>query len=293
MTNLLRKNSALARDVVAAARGPHASLDQMIAVGQALGDIHKDCLDDACADISTAVWLANKQVLAAYETEIENATASETSVIISNATRIFYGPNERIINNLKVYAVVAFKSMPTKQDNARYEMICDAYVSSLLPLLKDADSRVQIVTVWPIALADKARSLNASRGNDVCKEAVQHYGLASSQLAIRNARDAILATHGNITALDGQGPFLLAWSPGAAKGNPGAMMLRFDMSDVMNLEQAKRVFAWWTYVVQSNPQLWSLDGWNESSLKIKAMLWADKWGTYISKIRGESKADAQ
>ena len=62
------------------------------------------------------------------------------------------------------------------------------------------------------------------------------------------------------------------------------------MSDVMNLEQAKRVFAWWTYVVQSNPQLWSLDGWNESSLKIKAMLRADKMGNiHFSKIRGREQ----
>lgn len=189
-------------------------------------------------------------------------------------TRMAAGPTQFPPKQFKAYGIVAFKTRPTPADRGRYDMICDAYVSSL-PFYKDVKvlPKVQMVTVWPIESNSLADRINGEVRDKVCADAVPHYGLAT-------ALEAIDAAKKNGAALDGQGPFLLAWSPGSAKGEPDALVLVADMSDVVNNEQSKQIFAQWALDIQNDPSLWD-PTWNMGKLTLRIRLWADKWGTRI------------
>ncbi|MGV7219044.1 hypothetical protein [Bradyrhizobium sp. UFLA05-112] len=139
-------------------------------------------------------------------------------------TRMTAGPGQYPPSQFKAYGIVAFKTGPTGADKDRYDMICDAYVSSL-PYYKDvkAPPQRQMVTVWPLEKSPWADKINAEARQKVCAGAVAHYGVVLAQEAIKDAKQ-------NGAALDGQGPFLLAWSPGSVKGRPDALVLVADLS---------------------------------------------------------------
>ena len=135
------------------------------------------------------------------------------------------------------------------------------------------------MTVWPIESDAEATGINHMPGSDdICKNAVQHYGLPAAQTAIIDARKS----HAE---LSGKGPFLLAWSPANSKGQPNSTVLVLDLSDVTTPEQAEASFSYWSTTVQANPELWD-KGWNTGQLKTVIRLWADKYGPQILKIFG-------
>jgi hypothetical protein len=171
---------------------------------------------------------------------------------------------------------VAFKTRPTTTDKSRYEMICDAYVSVLLHYTSvKVPLEQQMVTVWPIETDALATRINGAAREKVCANAVPHYGLDIALEAIEAAKKS--------KALDDEGPFLLAWSPGAAKGQPDALVLVSDMSDVINNEQAKQIFTRWALDIQENPELWN-SGWDQERVNLVIRLWADKWGAKILQL---------
>ena len=192
-------------------------------------------------------------------------------------SRIFAGPGQYPPKQFKAYGIVAFKALYTHAERARYDMICEAYLSSLLHFTKvKAPPEMQMVTVWPVETSDLATRLNKQAREAVCGAAVEHYGLSTAQEAIEAAKRSK-------ASLNEQGPFLLAWSPGAATGNADALVLMSDMSDVINIEQAKQVFAQWMEDIQENPELWE-KGWNIEKLRLVIRLWADKWGEKLLKV---------
>lgn len=194
-------------------------------------------------------------------------------------SRMFAGPSQYPPKTFKAYGIVAFPSRPTSDDFARYEMICDAYVAGLLHYTSvKVPVKEQMVTVWPIETAQLADEINRKRRDLVCIDAVPKYGLALAQDAIASARR-------QKAVLDGQGPFLLGWAPGAAKDQSDALVLVADMSDVVNLQQAKQIFAQWALDIQENPDLWN-NGWKEEKLKLVIRLWVDKWGDKIIRAIG-------
>ena len=151
-------------------------------------------------------------------------------------------------------------------------MICEAYITTL-PHSGEVHRSLdkQMVTVWPINSDADAVRLNAQPLNDLCKEAVQHYGLLTSLEAIKDARLS------NAT-VSGRGPFLLAWSPAAQKAQVGSLVLISNLSDVTTLQQAKDLFSSWSNDIQGNPDIWK-KGWNIEKLRLVIRLWADKYGT--------------
>lgn len=196
-------------------------------------------------------------------------TSTETVL----ASRMFAGPGQYPPDQFKAYGIVAFNTRPTGDDKARYDMMCQAYVSRLL-YYQDVHAPLQnqMVTVWPIDDAQTAGKINREAREKVCADAVPHYGLSI-------ALEAIEAAKRSKAVLDGDGPFLLAWSPGASKGQPDALVLVADMSDVINIVQAKQVFAQWALDIE-DPKLWE-PTWNEEKLKLRIRLWVDKWGSKI------------
>jgi hypothetical protein len=197
-------------------------------------------------------------------------------------TRMVAGPGMFPPKDFKAYGIVAFKNRRTESDNSRYTMICNAYVSALL-YYKDVPAGLgkQMVTVWPVNDDDGARRINQDvKRDDVCKFAVPQYGLRIAQDAINDAREIGLD-------LNDRGPFLLAWTPGEKKGQRDAIVLFFDLSDVINEEQAKQVFARWAERIEADASLWSRHNWEDYRMTI--MLWADKWGTKLIKARATTK----
>jgi hypothetical protein len=190
-------------------------------------------------------------------------------------SRMFAGPGDFPPKDFKAYGIVASNMRPTADDKARYDMICDGYVAGILHF---TDVKVprneQMVTVWPVENVYWAKTINKIDRDKVCGLAVPHYGFSLAEQAIKDART-------NDIQLNGKGPFLLAWAPGEKKGLPGAIVLVYDLSDVINSEQAKQIFTRWAQQIQDNPQLWNK--WDLESARIATMLWADKWGDKIVK----------
>jgi hypothetical protein len=195
------------------------------------------------------------------------------------ASRLFAGPTQYPPNEFAAYGILTFKTRATSDDTPRYEMICSAYVAGLLHFTDVKVARkLQMVTVWPIESDSQAVRINKMPRESLCPEAVRRYGLPTSLEAIESARRS------NVQ-FDDTGPFLLAWSPSETKGQPGALVLVSDLSDVTTSEQAKQIFFDWFSKIQENPELWR-PGWDIAKLKVLIRLWADKYGEKLLKVVG-------
>jgi hypothetical protein len=204
------------------------------------------------------------------------ALASVSSQTAIFPSRMFAGPTQYPPRQFKAYGIMAFDSLPAAGDKARYDMICDAYVSSLLHYKQvKAPLDQQMVTVWPIDKDDEATQIEATARDKVCGRAVPRYGLSI-------AKDAIESAKRNNAVLGGRGPFLLAWAPGAKKGEADALVLVSDLSNIVNIEDAKTVFIRWAIEIQENPALWN-NGWDIEKMKIMVRFWADRYGSGILK----------
>ena len=197
-------------------------------------------------------------------------------------SRIFAGPTQYPPRAFAAYGIVAFTSRAVSDDFSRHVMICNAYVTGLLHFSEtQAPQKSQMVTVWPIATNNEANQINTLPRDNLCSDAVRHYGLATSLEAIASARL-------NHVTLDGTGPFLLAWSPAEEKGKPDALVLVSDLSDVTTAEQAREIFRQWSIDIQNNPALWR-NGWNREKIRIKIQLWADKYGPKVLALFGSKE----
>lgn len=196
-------------------------------------------------------------------------------------TRVFAGPNQYPPKSFAAYGIVAFPAKATTDEIPRYNIICEAYVTTLLFY---ADVHVplnrQMVTVWPIESDHEATRINniMTPPSKVCDAAVSHYGLLTAQEAIADARK-------NNARMDGLGPFLLAWSPSEQKGRSDVLVLVTDLSEVTTTEQAQRLFQEWGNDIEKNPDLWE-KGWNVNKLKTLIRLWADKYGERLLHLAG-------
>jgi outer membrane protein OmpA-like peptidoglycan-associated protein len=201
----------------------------------------------------------------------------ETAQIL--ASRLFAGPTQYPPNDFAAYGILVFKTRATSDDTSRYEMICNAYVAGLLHVTDvKVPLKQQMVTVWPIESDSQAFRVNKMPRESLCSVAVRSYGLPTSLEAIGSARRSSVR-------FDDTGPFLLAWSPSETKGQPDALVLVSDLSDVTTSEQAKQIFFDWFSKIQQNPELWRR-GWDIAKLKVQIRLWADKYGEKLLNVVG-------
>ncbi len=191
-----------------------------------------------------------------------------------SASRLFAGPDDYPPIDFAAYGIVAFKAHATSRDRDRHIMICEAYVASIrsaaqLGRLKSE----QMVTVWPIRSAPVAVDLTISDSDRNCNRAVDQYGNINADRALREARAAG-------ADVNGIGPYLLAWSPPAKKGEPDAVVLIADLSDVRNYEQALQIMSDWVRDIERDPHLWSR-GWTLDAIRLKMQRWVDRRGTQL------------
>lgn len=199
------------------------------------------------------------------------------------ASRAFAGPGQYPPASFAAYGIVAFPSLPTDADKARYTMICNAY-AAVLTFYGSVPAPIerQMVTVWPIQSDAEAQQINAMpRGDKLCERAVQDYNMSTALEAI----DAAWRSH---SRLMGRGPFLLAWSPSTAMSRSDALVLVFNLSDVTTEQQAKEMFMQWRREIVEHPELWK-KGWNIDKVRVDIQLWADKYGTEVLKMFGISE----
>lgn len=214
------------------------------------------------------------------------------------AARLFAGPGQFPPDSFAAYGIVAFRARaPTpapsaeegdsrdereeerNREHQRHVMLCEAYVAALprsAELTVPVDE--QMATVWPIADDQTAEKMNTLTDTDICETAVGRYGLATALQAISDAGETRLGR-------DRRGPFLLAWSPADHKGEPDALMLIADLSDVTTYTQAEAFFVLWRTDIEAKPEFWN-HGWDVERLRVSIQLWVDRFGSQIFSVLG-------
>ncbi|WP_174144928.1 hypothetical protein [Leisingera sp. ANG59] len=188
------------------------------------------------------------------------------------SSRIFAGPGEIPPGDYKAYGMLVFPSRPTADTRARFEVICAAFLNTIPHVTEvEEDEQAQIVTIWPAESVFAARRANRAPRAATCKIAIDNYGLAVSQTALKAA-----ATSG-MHRLTDRGPYLLAWAPGTKFGEPDAAILYRDLSAVESEQHAKDLFADWIWEIQTSPELWNTLPWHEK-LRRRLQTWSDRNG---------------
>lgn len=195
------------------------------------------------------------------------------------ASRSFLPPHDFPPVDFAAYGIVAFPARAVPATEARHVMICEAYVATL-PTPSDLPVPVeeQMVTVWPLDSEEIAARLQAESRDpasfNACPEAVRHYHLPTTLLAIRHALVDVGAR---------DGPFLLAWSPSSDKGKEDALVLVADLSGLESYLSILGKFQQWREDIEHNPELWK-DGWSIARLRIALRDWADRYGPAVLRL---------
>jgi hypothetical protein len=175
------------------------------------------------------------------------------------------------------YGVVALRSKPTPANRERLLRTCIAYRASLPPQ-KTLPSHIppsnQMVTIWPLDEPDASDALK-----DDCDFVVDHYDLAGGILAIQDA-----SRHQGAN-LEGNGPFLIGWSPSNARGVPDKVVLIFDLSRLESQASFDEAFATWQKRIVENPTLW-VSGFSVVKIRLAVRDFVDHYGTDIVRIWG-------
>jgi hypothetical protein len=188
------------------------------------------------------------------------------------ASRLFVGRHDYPPEEYGAYGIVAFPTLSTPETKDRYQLVCQAYLASLPPSsdLKVSVSK-QMVTVWPVDDPKPLFELSDDKSKE-CEYAVAHYDLTTALWALAEARDAGAGT------LDGDGPYLLAWSPSGEKGEEDALVLVLDMSSATLSQYFKEQFVDWRTRIEQDPSLW-YNGFSLDGLRVTIKYWVDRWGT--------------
>lgn len=190
------------------------------------------------------------------------------------ASRSFFGPHTYPPQAFAAYGIVAFPETAVATTRERHLMACRAYVATLpKPGELSVAPTAQMVTVWPVDSDETAVRLMAMPGEEPCAEAVAHYHLPTALQAIAQAS----RRH---PLRDGAGPYLFAWAPASAKGDPDAPVLVADLSTAATQTQFNERFRGWRTDIEGNPQLWR-NGWSLAELRAVVRAWADTYGPAV------------
>lgn len=169
------------------------------------------------------------------------------------------------------YGLVAFRAKPTSSTRARLLMACAAFTASL-PRQQDLAGVVptseQMVTIWPLDEPDAPQAKN-----DDCDFLIDHYELFGGVSAIEDA-----GRQG--ATLDGEGPYLIGWSPSNARGVPDEVVLVVDLSAFESQDSFNSAFLFWQKKIVENPQLWR-SGFTVERIRLALRDFVDRYGNDI------------
>lgn len=167
-----------------------------------------------------------------------------------------------------VYGVIVFQSLPTPATRAKALMVCLSFVA-FFPRNETLSDTIamgdRMITIWPV---DDPSSAKAQA--DDCDFAIDHYDMAASFTAIRDAKK-------QSASFDGEGPYLVGWSPSNTRGVPGQLVLVVDMSDDHNQETIDHQFLFWKNHIVQNPSLWR-SGFSLEGVRVAIHDFADEYG---------------
>jgi hypothetical protein len=169
------------------------------------------------------------------------------------------------------YGLVVFKSKATDANRKKLLMICTSFVAHFarnnsIPASVPMNDRM--MTVWPL---DNPQAPEAS--NDDCSFAVEHYDLFAAETAIIDARR-------QQANFDGEGPYLVGWSPSDTRGKLGKLVLLVDMSAANSQSMIDHQFEFWKDKIVGDPALWR-SGFSLERLREAIKIFSDQYGSDI------------
>ena len=169
------------------------------------------------------------------------------------------------------YGIVAFSSKATPATRAKLIMVCRSFVAHFPPndtVPASVPVSDRMFTVWPL---DNPRAAKATA--DDCNYVVDHYDLFAAESAIGDAER-------QQASFNGDGPFLIGWSPSDARGKPDKLVLVVDMSEDKTQSQIDREFTFWKDKIVEDPQLWR-SGFSVERFRIALHDFADEYGSDV------------
>ena len=136
-----------------------------------------------------------------------------------------------------------------------------------------------MITVWPLENPKAEKAIN-----DDCEHNIENYDLNASSPAIRDAR-----LQG--ASFDGEGPFLVGWSPSNARGASDKLVLVVDMSADNSQALIDQKFLFWKRQIVEDPSRWR-NGFSVESVRAAIRIFADQYGQSMLeaiKLVGPSK----
>jgi hypothetical protein len=167
------------------------------------------------------------------------------------------------------YGLVVFHSKATSANRAKLMMVCKSF-QAYFPRSETSGVPVtdQMITIWPL---DDPNAEMAKADN--CDFVLNHYDLNASESAINDARK-------QHATFDGEGPYLVGWSPSNARGLPDKLVLVIDMSADNDQAMIDHKFLFWKNKIVENPSLWR-NGWTLDGVRIAIKDFSDEYGQGI------------
>jgi hypothetical protein len=127
---------------------------------------------------------------------------------------------------------------------------------------------LQMPTIWPL---DEPSSQKATEDN--CPFLIDHYDLYGGISAIADAQR-------QGADVDGEGPFLIGWSPAQSRGDPAKVLLVVDMSSFRSQDSFNKAFQFWQTKIVRDPSLW-LSGFSIERTRLAIRDFVDRYGQDI------------
>lgn len=169
------------------------------------------------------------------------------------------------------YGIVAFKAKATPATRAKLEMVCQSFVAHFPPnatIPATVPLSDRMFTIWP--LDDPA---SAKAAADDCEFVVDHYDLYAAEAAIGDAKL-------QNAEFNGEGPFLIGWSPSNTRGAPDALVLIVDISADNTQERIDHDFSFWKDKIVEDPSLWR-SGFSVERFRVALHDFADQYGSEV------------
>lgn len=247
-------------------------------------------------DLRAYIASSQEQLEAAPPYEREASEPPSPDLAGVQASRAFVALDDSFRTDFAGFGIVAFRRSPVGSLSDRASYLCQGFLIGIKPVsvLVEAGTTLnqQVVTAWPVESADQASEMNEAatspiESDQTCNDAVERYEWAEGDNAINEAVDFFRARGkdeiaARLASPDQDGPWLLAWAPGAEKGSTDddVLVLAFDLSYVNTQAEAERAFQAWRVAIEQNQELWSAatianQAWNSAIIRWANMIGRD------------------
>lgn len=172
------------------------------------------------------------------------------------------------------YGIVALKSKPTAANRNKLTMVCESFLAHFDKAEFAPHPRSdQMVTVWPLNHPESPMAKS-----DDCNWILGDYALGAASTAMA------FATKQRMT-FEGEGPFLLGWSPASSRFEPDELVLMVDMSASNDQASIDHNFDFWKDEIVRDPATWR-HGFSLERIRQKIKDFVDLYGAdFVENIK--------